>query len=137
MAGNALDVKASVVTLVAALNPAWDTSWGFKRSPDKTYVYIGEVQWEQSRWVTNRSLEESFNIKVVINHKTRRGTAESVERFALDVSEQIQAAVKANPNLGNAAVVTSVYRPRRADSWPSDDFVEAQVEGEINVTARF
>lgn len=138
---NAVDVKANLVTLIHGLPEAdaekWDIDWGFARTPERTWVYCGEIQWSDSTWVTNRSRQEIFTIKVVVNVKRRRATPEDVEREVTRIASLIEAAVKVNPNLGDAAVVTSGWVPQKMDSWPSDEFAEAQFEADVSVTARF
>lgn len=138
---NAIDVKAAIVALIKGLPEAtaekWDTDWGFSKTPDRTWIYCGAVDWDSSEWVTNRSREEIFRVKTVVNIKRRRSTPEQAEREATRIASLIEAAVKASPNFGDGAVVTSSFMPRKLDSFPADDFCEAQFEADISVTARF
>lgn len=138
---HAIDVKDSIVTLIRGLPEAtaekWDTDWGFARSPERTWVYCGEIEWESSQWVTNRSREEVFRAKVVFNVKRRRATPEDAEREVVRIAGLVESAVKATPNFGDGAVITSSFAPQRMDSWPADEFVEAQLEAHVRVVARF
>lgn len=138
---HAFAVKASVVALIKALPAAvtekWDIDHGFSKSPERTWVYCGQITWESSEWVTNRSREEDFKVQLVINLKRRRSTPAAVEAECARIAGLIEAMVKANPNLGNASVITSGFEPKRLDAFPADDFVEGQYEAEIRAVARF
>lgn len=141
MAANAIDVKAAIVSLIKGLPEAtaekWDTDWGYTKTPERTWVYVGEVNWDESHWVTNRTREELFKVKVAISVKRRLKTPEECEREVLRIASLIEMAVKADISLGVDAVKASDFTPRRMDSWPVDEFCEAQYEADIFVTARF
>lgn len=143
MAGstNAIDVKAQILAMIRDIPEAeaedWDIDWGFSKSPERTWVYCGEINWDSSEWATNRSREEVFNVRVVVNIKRRRGTPEDLEREVVRIGALIEAGVKAAPQFGMGEVVTSGFIPRKMDSMPADEYGEAQLEADIRVVARF
>lgn len=141
MAGsNALAVKAALKAKVDSLPELADVqrTWGLPaRQPDKRWCLIGQVQWEKSDWATNRSREERFSIKVVLSVQITGATAEDVETACMNYATEIEAALKADPKLGQPNVVTSSFVPRELNSFPLDGVIEGQLEAEYQVTARF
>lgn len=137
----ALDCKASLLGLIRGIPEAtaekWDIDWGFARTPERTWVYVGEVNWEASEWATNRGRTEQFTVKTVVNIKRRRGTPEDAEREAIRIVSLIESVVKQTPGLNVAGVISSDWIPKQLDSWPSDEFTEAQIECALRVSARF
>lgn len=137
----ALDYKAALVAAIRDLPEAftekWDVDWGFSKNPERTWVYVGRVTWDTSTWATNRSRQETFKVQVAVNVRRRRMTPEKAERECLRIAGLIEAAVKANPQLGIGQVVSTDFTPTKADSFPGDDATEAQFEAEVWVTARF
>lgn len=138
---NALDCKSNIVSMIRGIPEAtsekWDIDWGFARTPERVWVYCGEVSWDESAWVTNRQREETFRVRVVVNIKRRRGTPEDAERDAMRVAGLVEGLVKTTPNLNDSAITLAEWVPKRMDCWPSDEFTEAQIEADIRVTARF
>lgn len=138
---NAIECKAHIRDLIKSIPEAtsekWDVDWGFARTPERLWVYCGEIAWDESRWVTNRSREETFRVRIVVNLKRRRSTPEDAERDAIRIAGLIEGLIKTTPNLNDSAITLAEWVPRRLDCWPSDEFIEAQVEADIRVTARF
>lgn len=136
-ASNALDVKEAIFTQLKAIGTDWDVTWGYTKSPGKTFVYLGQIEWESSEWVTNRSRREIFNVKVVMDFRRARGNPEKVEREVMAMGREIEEWVTNSPNLGIPSVIACGFVPKRMDSFPSDQDAEAQFEADIRVTARF
>lgn len=134
---NAIEVKALIRDGIKALNSEWDFSWGPAKTPGRMFVYLGEITWEDTAFITNLSAQEIFSIQLVVNHKARRTTAEAIETETLGVIKEIQAWVAADPRLADGSITEAIVSPKRMNSWPSDDFMECQAEAAITVTARF
>jgi hypothetical protein len=105
------------------------------REPERRWIGLGDVQWESSEWVTNRSREEVFSVTIIFDVLMAAGTAEEAEQYALAMSAEFEATVKANPNLDGLAV-TSGYQPTRLKSWTQATGYEAQYETEVTATCR-
>lgn len=141
MAGttNALAVKAALRDMLTGLPSlaGVQTTWGFPgREPEPKWSYVGKVDWDTSEWATNRSRQERFVIDVTFSVQLFAATAEDAERAVMALAADAEAALKDNPTLGIAAVVSSDFIPRRLGSWPIDDGFEAQLEINAAFTAR-
>ncbi|MFD3464801.1 hypothetical protein ACFWWM_00235 [Streptomyces sp. NPDC058682] len=115
----------------------YQVTWGYPmRNPERRWVFVGEVQWPDSQWVTNRSREESFEISVVVNCQLSGATSEEVESELQRMAAGIEDGMKASPNLGIQSVVTSDFVPKKLCSFPSDQVHEGQFEAVVRVKAR-
>lgn len=140
MATNALDVKAALRDLVKTQPElsGYQITWGYPtRGPERRWVFVGEVLWDDSQWATLRSREETFNVSVVINCQLSAGTSEEVEREVQRMAAGIENGLKANPSLGVSSVVTSDFVPKKLASFPTDGAYEGQLECVLRVKARF
>ena len=139
MATNAFAAKAALRDMIKAL-PAlagYQVTWGFpSRTPERRWVFVGEVQWPDSQWVTNRSREEVFEISVIVNAQISGATAEEVESELQRMAAGIEDGMKATPNLGIQSVVTTDFVPKKLSSFPSDQVYEGQFEAVVRVKAR-
>lgn len=139
MSTNAFAVKGALRDMIKAL-PAlagYQVTWGYPaRNPERRWVFVGEVQWPDSQWATNRSREEVFEVSVIVNCQLSGGTAEEVERELERMSAGIEDGLKASPNLGIQSVVTSDFVPKKLSSFPSDQVFEGQLESIVRVKAR-
>jgi hypothetical protein len=115
----------------------YQVTWGFpSRNPERRWVFVGEVSWPDSQWVTLRSREESFEISVVVNCQMSGGTAEQVELELQDMAAGIEDGMKANPSLGIQSVIASDFIPKKVMSFPTDQAYEGQFESVVRVKAR-
>lgn len=139
MSTNAFATKAALREMIKAL-PAlagYQVTWGYPtRNPERRWVFVGEVQWPDSQWVTNRSREETFEISVIVNCQISGATAEEVELELQSMASGIEDGMKAKPNLGVQSVVTSDFVPKKLSSFPSDQVYEGQLESVVRVKAR-
>ena len=128
MSTNAFAVKGALRDMVKGL-PAlagYQVTWGFPtRNPERRWVFVGEVQWPDSHWVTNRSREEVFEISLVVNCQLSGATSEEVESELQRMAAGIEDGMKATPNLGIQSVVTSDFVPKKLASFPSDRSMKA------------
>lgn len=140
-ATTAPDVKRAILALIQALPDAetWDIDWGFQRNPERSWIMLGAIEWQSSEWVTNRTREEDYSITLVVNLKRRKATTEETETEAIDVMQAIEAQlhINANASLGVFGVTMAELVPKKLDSWPADEFCEAQFEATVHITARF
>jgi hypothetical protein len=139
MSTNAFAVKGALRDMIRAL-PAlagYQVTWGYPtRNPERRWVFVGEVQWPESQWATNRSREEVFEISVIVNAQISGATAEEVENELQAMAAGIENGMKATPNLGIQSVVTSDFVPKKLASFPSDQVYEGQLESVVRVKAR-
>jgi hypothetical protein len=135
----ALEIKQHVYTLIKAL-PEFadvDVTYGVPKRFDKRWCALGRVRWDSSDWATNRSREETFSLEGLVSIVQTAGDSASCEAAALALGSVIEDAIKADPGLGNARVVTSGFKPSNVSSFPNDaEGYEAQYEWTISVTAR-
>jgi hypothetical protein len=99
-------------------------------------VFVGEVHWPDSQWVTNRSREEVFEVSVIVNCQLSGATSEEVEGELQRMAAGIEDGMKAVPNLGIPSVVVTDFVPRKLSSFPSDQVYEGQFEAVVRVKAR-
>ncbi|MFI8237602.1 hypothetical protein ACIF83_10175 [Streptomyces sp. NPDC085866] len=139
MSTNAFAFKGALRDMIRAL-PAlagYQVTWGYPtRSPERRWVFVGEVQWPDSQWATNRSREEVFEISVVVNAQISGATAEEVENELQVMAAGIEDGMKSNPSLGIHSVVSSDFVPKKVSSFPSDQVYEGQLESVVRVKAR-
>jgi hypothetical protein len=139
MSTNAFAVKAALRDMIRAL-PAlagYQVTWGYPtRNPERRWVFVGEVSWPDSQWVTNRAREEVFEISVVVNAQISGATAEEVETELQKMAAGIEDGMKSNPSLGVHSVVTSDFIPKKVASFPSDQVYEGQLDSVVRVKAR-
>lgn len=140
MRTKAFDVKKRVVDLAKALptvvGDRVQTTYGWPTSaPERRWVMVGEVTWDDSEWVTNRSRQEIFSIAILFNVQMTRGTAEEVEQAAVKLGQEFEETVMADPGFAGLAVTSNLI-PRKLASWPSDGVFEANYEASLRVTAR-
>lgn len=139
MSTNAFEVKAALRDMVKAL-PAlkgYQVTWGYpSRNPERRWVFVGEIMWNDSEWTTLRRREEVFEVSVVVNCQMSGGSAEEVERELQDMAAGIEDGMKANPTLGIQSVVSSDFVPKKVTSFPSDRVYEGQLESVVRVKAR-
>lgn len=139
MSTNAFAFKGALRDTIKAL-PAlagYQITWGYPmRNPERRWVFVGEVQWPDSQWVTNRSREEVFEISVVVNCQLSAATSEEVESELQRMAAGIENGMKVSPNLGIQSVVTSDFIPKKLSSFPSDQVYEGQFEAVVRVKAR-
>jgi hypothetical protein len=139
MSTNAFAVKGALRDMIRAL-PAlagYQVTWGYPtRNPERRWVFVGEVMWPDSRWVTNRSREENFEISVIVNAQISGATSEEVEAELQRMAAGIEDGMKASPNLGIPSVVVTDFVPKKLQSFPSDQVYEGQFEAVVRVKAR-
>lgn len=139
MSTNAFAAKAALRDMIKAL-PAlagYQVTWGYPtRNPERRWVFVGEVMWPDSQWVTNRSREETFEVSVIVNAQISGATAEEVENELQTMAAGIEDGMKATPNLGIQSVVTTDFVPKKLSSFPSDQVYEGQFEAIVRVKAR-
>jgi hypothetical protein len=139
VATNAFAVKSALRDLAKSRPElsGYQVTYGFPvRNPERRWVFIGEVLWEDSQWATNRNREEVFSIAAVINCQISGATSEDVERELQRMAEGIENGLKANPSLGIDSVVTTDFVPKKLVSFPSDQTYEGQLECLLRVKAR-
>lgn len=139
MATNVFAVKTALRDLAKAQPElsGYQVTYGFPvRAPERRWVFVGEVSWEDSEWATNRKREEVFEVTTVINCQMSGATSEEVERELQRMAAGIEDGLKANPSLGIAAVVTTDFIPKKLVSFPSDQVYEGQLECALRVKAR-
>jgi hypothetical protein len=136
---NAFAAKAALRDMIKGL-PAlakYQVTYGYPtRDPERRWVFVGEVDWPESQWVTNRSREEVFEISVILNAQISGATSEEVEGELQRMAEGIEDGMKANPSLGLQTVVSSDFVPKKVTSFPSDQVYEGQFESVVRVKAR-
>ncbi|MFC7979508.1 hypothetical protein ACFUT3_30285 [Streptomyces cinereoruber] len=139
MSTNAFAAKGALRDMIRAL-PAlsgYQVTWGYpSRNPERRWVFVGEILWPESEWVTNRSREEVFEVSVVVNCQLSGATSEEVEGELQRMAAGIEDGMKAAPNLGIRSVVTSDFVPKKMTSFPSDGVYEGQFEAVVRVKAR-
>ncbi|MFF0481053.1 hypothetical protein [Streptomyces sp. NPDC004435] len=139
MSTNAFAFKGALRDMIRAL-PAlagYQVTWGYpSRSPERRWVFVGEVLWPDSQWATNRSREEVFEVSVVVNCQLSAATSEEVEGELQRMAEGIENGLKVSPTLGIQSVVTSDFVPKKLVSFPSDQVYEGQIEAIVRVKAR-
>jgi hypothetical protein len=139
MSTNAFAVKGALRDMIRAL-PAlagYQVTWGYPtRNPERRWVFVGEVMWPDSQWVTNRSREENFEISVIVNAQISGATSEEVEAELQRMAAGIEDGMKASPNLGIPSVVVTDFVPKKLQSFPSDQVYEGQFEAVVRVKAR-
>jgi hypothetical protein len=136
---NAFAFKGALRDMIKALPDlaGYQVTWGYPmRNPERRWVFVGEVQWPDSQWATNRSREEVFEISVVVNCQLSAATSEEVESELQHMAAGIENGMKASPNLGIQSVVTSDFIPKKLSSFPSDQVYEGQFEAVVRVKAR-
>ena len=139
---NQIAAKTAVQNIIKArpeyTSENWQVLWGPFKSPERTFFFIGRTEWDQdrTRWVTNRNRDEEFRIRVVLNLKRRRATAEQVEAEAMRIYELVEDAIHATKNLGLPNVISSGVVPDHVDTFPVDDQVECQLTFDVWVKAR-
>ncbi|MBT2541945.1 hypothetical protein J7E99_14830 [Streptomyces sp. ISL-44] len=139
MSTNAFAFKGALRDMIKALPDlaGYQVTWGYPmRNPERRWVFVGEVQWPDSQWATNRSREEVFEISVVVNCQLSAATSEEVESELQRMAAGIENGMKASPNLGIQSVVTSDFIPKKLSSFPSDQVYEGQFEAVVRVKAR-
>ncbi|WP_326827364.1 hypothetical protein [Streptomyces sp. NBC_01751] len=139
MSTNVFAVKAALRDMIKALPElaGYQVTWGYPtRSPERRWVFVGEVFWPEAMWATNRSREEVFEVAVIVNCQLSAGTAEEVELELQRMAAGIEDGMKANPSLGNPKVVTSDFVPKKLVSFPGDQVYEGQFESVVRVKAR-
>ncbi|MFB7185203.1 hypothetical protein ACFCZT_07765 [Streptomyces sp. NPDC056230] len=139
MATNAFAVKTALRDLAQAQPElsGYQVTYGYpSRAPERRWVFVGEVHWQDSEWATNRMREETFEIATVINCQISGATSEEVELELQRMAAGIENGLKANPSLGIHAVVTSDFIPKKLVSFPSDQVYEGQLECALRVKAR-
>jgi hypothetical protein len=115
----------------------YQVTWGYPtRNPERRWVFVGEVMWPDSQWVTNRSREETFEVSVIVNAQISGATAEEVENELQRMAAGIEDGMKVTPNLGIQSVVTTDFVPKKLSSFPSDQVYEGQFEAIVRVKAR-
>lgn len=131
-------VKEIIDSLPERTSEEWQVSWGPMKSPRATFIYLGRTTWDEdrTRWRTNLSRDEEFIIRVIINVKRRRPTAEEVETEAMRIYELIEDAIHATKNLGVPNVISSGCVPDHVDTYPVDDQLECQLTFDVWVKAR-
>jgi hypothetical protein len=139
MSTNAFAFKGALRDMIRAL-PAlsgYQVTWGYPvRDPERRWVFVGEIQWPDSTWVTNRSREEVFEISLVVNAQISGATAEEVESELQRMAAGIEDGMKSKPNLGVQSVVSSDFVPKKVSSFPTDQAYEGQLESIVRVKAR-
>lgn len=138
MATTFLPVKIALRDKIVALGLTdVRVTWGFPtREPGRRWVFLGRAKWTKSEWITNRSKEEDYTIKVVLSVTLTAGTPEEVEKILLDLSLLIENALKADPTLGVPRVISTSLVPKEILSFPSDSAYEGQFECDFRVLAR-
>jgi hypothetical protein len=136
---NAFAFKGALRDMIKGL-PAlagYQVTWGYpSKNPERRWVFVGEVQWPDSMWATNRSREESFEVSVIVNCQLSGATSEEVEGELQRMAAGIEDGMKASPNLGIQSVVTTDFVPKKLSSFPSDQVYEGQFEAVVRVKAR-
>jgi hypothetical protein len=131
----ALTVKARLVELLpelAEVARSWGVpDWGTARD----WVLVDRIDWSGTRWVNGSSREEEFTLTIVASVLLPGGTAEDTEKAAWALWTAAETAMQRDPSLGGL-VVTSRPSPRRLASGPVPNGFEAELEGELAVTAR-
>jgi hypothetical protein len=130
MSTNAFAFKGALRDMIRAL-PAlsgYQVTWGYPvRDPERRWVFVGEIHWPDSQWVTNRSREEVFEISLVVNAQISGATAEEVESELQRMAAGIEDGMKSKPNLGVQSVVSSDFVPKKVSSFPTDQAYEGQL----------
>ncbi len=139
MSTNAFETKAAIRDLIKGRPElsGYQVTWGFPtRNPERRWVFVGEVTWNDSDWATLKSRQEVFEISVVLNCQMSGGSAEEVERELQTMAAGIEDAMKANPSLGIHSVVATDFIPKKLQSFPTDQAYEGQLETAVRVKAR-
>ncbi|WP_158516395.1 hypothetical protein [Kitasatospora sp. MBT66] len=96
---------------------------------------VGKIDWSDTRWITNRQTETTYDVHVVVSVAVPGADAERVETAAFTAAESIRLSLMFDPTIGGAAI-SSALVPDRLISWPTPDGFEAQWEGLARITAR-
>lgn len=111
-------------------------TYGFPdETPEKRWLLIGQIEWDQSDWVTNRSRLEVFNITVMLDCVLFATDALTSEQYTRDLLADFETSLKGDPTM-NGLLVTSSFRPVKLNGWPTPDGYEVQFEGEMVCQAR-
>jgi hypothetical protein len=111
-------------------------TYGFPtREPDRRWIAIGQIDWSDASWSTNRSRTESFSVTVVFSVVMRGGTSREAEAYAAEMARDFETALSADPSI-RGLCITSGFIPRTIKSWPADGAYEAQFETQVTATCR-
>jgi hypothetical protein len=139
MATTAFDTKKALHALIQGRPELakYQVTYGFPaRAPERRWVFVGEVTWEDSMWATNRSREETYQISCVFNCQISGATSLDVEEELRAMAAGVEEAVKASVNLGISDVYFTDFVPQKLVSFPSDQVYEGQFECSLRVKAR-
>lgn len=139
MPTTAIAAKAALKTIAesSASLSSYKVTWAYPtKAAPKRWLMLGEVKWSDSSWATNKSRQESYKIAFTINVQITAGDGEAAERAAIDAATDFENAVKATPNLGVAGVTYTDFQHNRLFSFPTDEYFEGQLDGEIEIHAR-
>jgi hypothetical protein len=112
-------------------------TYGFPlRDPDRRWAVVGEIHWESTEWVTNRSRQEQFTVAVIFSVIMSAVKSEDVEQYAVSMGAAFDQSLRDNPSL-NGLCVTTGFSPKALKSWPQDTTAyEAQFETEVRAVCR-
>lgn len=133
-------VKAYLKTLLDGMpmtgTDKLQVTFGFPmRNVQKKWMFVGETEWQSVEWVTNRSREEVFDITIGFSAEISGGTAEEAEQFASQMASDFESALTQNPGMSGLCV-TSIFFPKRLNSWAVDLGFQAQFETVVTATCR-
>lgn len=140
MSTKALAVKKAIRDILEA-SPTLtaqevQVTYGFPtRNPQRKWAFVGDITWQDTEWVTNRSRSEGFAITVIFNVQFANGTPEDAEEYVISLATEFEAALKANPSLSGLCVSTD-FNPKSLRCWPVDGAHEAQYETEVHAACR-
>jgi hypothetical protein len=99
-------------------------------------VLLGGIRWENEDWKTLKTKQEIFTLDLISEVMLTASSSFEAESQAAAINQRLEQFFKANPGLGLAYVVSSIYNPGKLLSFPADDRWVGQVHGELRVIAR-
>ena len=140
MSSKVIVIKTAVVSGLQALPDleGVQVEWGVPiREPQRTWVMVGDAEWQNDEWSTNRTREETIRFSIIVETQELSGTAQTTETKVAALGGAIEDWIKANPGFGIGGMVTSNFTPGRLLSWPADQMYAAQMHGELVIKAQF
>ena len=136
---SAFAVKAALFAEVQAALPDVEVSYAAPRTaPERETVMFGRLTWTKDDWgpFGQRARDEEYTIAVFINViRPGDGAQESAERTR-DLLAVIEDLLRAAPFPIPARSITYAAEKTWADTWPTDEGYESQINAVVAVTAR-
>ena len=132
-------VKAALIAGLADALPGVQVTYNAPRvAPEREFVMVGRLTWTKDDWgpFGQRARDEEYHIALFVNViRPGDGAQESAER-TFELLGVVEDLLRAKPFPIAARTINYAVEKTWADTWPTDEGYESQIDAVVAVTAR-